>query len=70
MFANEVSMSFRRAGVPGASTVSRATIEVNVVGPSPTRDSFLQIDRPKVRERELAEVGAKRRAQQPEQWEC
>ena len=61
---------FRGAGVAGGSIVSCVTAEVDIVGSSPTRKSFLQIDRPKVRERELAEVGAKRRAQQLEQRKC
>ena len=47
-------------GVPGSSLISRVTIEVT--GSSPVRNSFLQIDRPKVRERELAKIDAKRRA--------
>ena len=49
-------------GVPGGSLVSLATIEVDVIGasvcPSAARDFFLQIDRLKVRELELAKFYA------------
>ena len=49
-------------GVPGGPIVSRVTIEVEGVGSKLTRDSFLQIDRPKARERELVKFDANRRA--------
>ena len=49
-------------GVPGGPTVSRVTIEVEVVGYNLTRDSFLQFDRPKAREREFAKFDPNRRA--------
>ena len=50
------------AGVPRGPTVSRATIEVAVVGSKLARDSFLPVDRSKARERDLAKFGANRRA--------
>ena len=51
------------AGVPGGPiiVVRRVTIEVDVVGSSPARNYFLQIVRPKVRERESAKFDTKRR---------
>ena len=49
------------AGVSSGSILSRVTIEVDVVGSNPARDSLLQIDRPKMREREFATFDAERR---------
>ena len=56
-------------GVPGGPIVSRVTIEGEVVGSNLTWDSFLQVDRPKARERELAKSDATRRAYKAEKWE-
>ena len=55
---------FYYPGVPGGSAVSRVTIEVDVVGLNPTRDSYysLQIDRMSVRELELAKFAIKTKA--------
>ena len=51
-----------KAGVAGGSTVSRVTIEVDVVGSNPGKGSlFFLIDRPKVRKRGLANFDANRR---------
>ena len=44
--------------VPGRPILSRVNIEVEVESSNVTRDSFLQIDRPKAREREMAEFDA------------
>ena len=55
------SRYFSVIDVHGGSMVSRVTIEVDVIVLSPTRDSFLQIDKPKVPERELTEFDANRR---------
>ena len=51
-------------GVAAGPIVSRVTAEVEVVGSSLTRKScsFLRIDRPKARQRDLAKVDANRRA--------
>ena len=61
----EPILSEPRVVVPGGSKVKRVlTVEVDVVGSSTARDSFilLIIDRPKARERELAKFDADRRA--------
>ena len=47
---------------PPVVQLSRVTIEVDVVGSNPARDSFLQIDRPEVVEREMAKLDGNRRA--------
>ena len=57
--------------IPGGPIVRRlTTVEVEVEGSNLTRDSFFRIDRPRARERALAEIDARRRALTAEMWEC
>ena len=49
-------------GARGGPIGSRVTVEVVVVGSNLTWDSWLPIDRPKARERELAKFNSNRRA--------
>ena len=59
-----ISSVYSSTRVPGGSAVSRATIEVDVVGLNPEKgySLLLIIDRTKVRGRELSKFDANQRA--------